>query len=222
MSGRNVRPVVEGTAEKPRKTVSVYDKMQEARARRAALLNASEPANLPTAARTHTAPEPKAEPIAPTDTVAGTVLVEPETEQATANRSVTKWTIRGLVVLLVVLVGFAVFTALPQRPGLGPDFAPPLANLYEPALGAPLLVTVAPKSDRIVFPAPVPAVLPDVTAAAVPGPAPAPPQQKGPELADTIAIPVPPSATPAALITLPNDILPPERPDFASADRANG
>lgn len=222
MSGIRVKPDIPTAAPQPRRTVSVYEKMQEARERRAALLSASEPANLPTAARLDTTPELKPEPIELRDTVAETVVFGPEPEKAPARRSATKWTIRGLVVLLAALVTIAVFTAKVPSPGPGPVFAPPLASLSDPALGAPLLVVVSPTPDQIVVPAPVPEVLPVVTAAPVPAPAPAPPQQKGPELTDTIAIPAPPSATPAALITLPNDILPPERPEFTSADQTNG
>ena len=61
LSGRNLKSLEGSDGHAPRRTLSSYDKMQEARARRAALLEAGDPANLPGPAQSPE-PEPPLEP----------------------------------------------------------------------------------------------------------------------------------------------------------------
>lgn len=228
MSGRIVNSDVPKAVGKSRRTVSVYDKMQEARERRAALLSVSDPANLPRAA---TPARPVSEPVPsaaeherPSPPMPEVPATAPEAESRPAHRPgvATKWTIRALVVLLAVLVGIAAHMAGSERIDPGPQIAPPVASLPQPAMGPPMLIQTTRGADPAIAsttapPAPPGAVVPELPRAAVGETRP-----RGPEIADSIDVPIMPAVSASALVVLPNEVLPPERPDFTATGQSGG
>ena len=228
MVAGNVTSFSDAAARRGRKTVSFHDKLEEARERRAVALSrqTSDGERVAMAAPAPLRPARAAPaPIAATE-AAEPVAPEPEpptlaedtypADAPTGQR--TKWIIRGLTVVLLVLTGAAIHQ-LPSEPrALPPDFSPPVVRLSAQAYGPPLLASVSYRIDR-----PLRAVerlpLPD----ALPGAAPAlrisAPAPRGPQLTPFVAAPAAPSATPAILVVLPNDVRPPERPQSVAYDR---
>ncbi len=191
MSGHGVNQKVLAPPRELRRTVTVYERMEAARARRAALLGPSNPANLPRQARA----EPEAPP-APVEPV-----VQPEETLPATDRRVVPWLVRGLVILLAVLIAIALLTASPRVISLPqPDFAPPLPALAAQGLGGPLLVTIpasAPPPGTGAAPAPLRPFREDVAYVLVSRA----PLERGPAVFEAIDTLAPPPVRPSGLFT---------------------
>ncbi|MEQ9037894.1 MAG: hypothetical protein RIE24_06030 [Silicimonas sp.] len=217
MYSSNVSPKVREEVSQPRRTVSVYEKMQEARARRAALMGTSEPANDPSAA-----PRAEPRPAAPVADLAPKVGVSPVTPASTPEPDRTpgsrlKWIIRGLTGLLVVLVAIAINTAQFARPGPGPRFAPPAVSLMPQNTGAPFLGTVGRWADPQISP-PAHTSLADAATGQAPDLSTAPPAAPAPDFVTFVDTPVAPQAQPSGVVTLSDDLRPPARPESIGTD----
>ena len=151
MSGSKLKSHPPVAEEQLRRRVSVYDKMEAARTRRAAVLKASDPANLPTAAPPRTVlPEPampKTDP-SPLPSLGPFASFAAHEDTEPAGRTTPKGLFRVLTVLLVALAAAAVFTLETQPPISEPEFGPPLASLANVGAGSPLLVTLENGTDR--------------------------------------------------------------------------
>ena len=226
MSGHRVQHEVPEPATRPRRTVSVYDKMQEARERRAALLSASEPANLPEQATTAQptsstdAPGPKTEPALPR--FPEIPPASPGAIPEHGRGAGTKWTIRALVILLAVLVGIAVHMSGSDRIGPGPQIPPPVASPSQPAAGQPIPIPAGLGTDPAIAATTAPLGPPDVMLPEHPRAVPGETRPKGPVIADSVELPVMPAVSASALVVLPNEVLPPERPDFLATGQSGG
>lgn len=226
MSGSRVKHEVPEPAARPRRTVSVYDKMQEARERRAALLNATEPANLPrqaTAALPTSSPNsPEQEPAPTSSRFPEIPPASPEVLEVPSRSAGTKWTIRALVILLAVLVGIAVHMASTERIGPGPEITPPVASLSQPAMGQEIPIPAGPGADPAIAATTAPLAPPRVILPEHPRAGLGETRPKGPVIADSVDLPVMPAVSASALVVLPNEVLPPERPDFRATGQSGG
>lgn len=216
MSARNPRPRSIESADKPRKSVSVYDKLAEARERRAEVLAATQPANLPTAAYPHREASRPAPTVEPSLREVPEVPELPKTGKPTATPT-SHWLARALTVLLVILVVAAAMHFRTGPEGPGPAFAPPEVSLSDAGTGERLDTVNASRADQVI-PMPSapslrrsdPGELPTVLTAA--------PALRGPVVIDTVEVPEIPSARPAGIVTLSNNFRPPHRPDDISSN----
>ena len=176
MSAGNVTSITEGAARRARKSVSFYDKMEEARARREEVLS-RRPANISSAApQAPGRTKPAERPLSRVEQSAPDALpIEAPAEEtpaavpeAVAAGQTVKWTIRALSLTLVILIGIALFRTEAQPPAVPPEFSPPQVSLTSQAFGPPLLASISHRTDRAVR-----SVERVTLAAAAPGSAPA-------------------------------------------------
>ena len=225
----------ETSARDPRRGMSVHDKMEEARARRAALLQAGTPANTPKAvsratprvarrerkasvapayaAVTELPPAPIAQNPAP-----AVAIAPPEVSQAAAapraaaSGRMTAFLSSGLSLLLLGL-GVLVYSVTDRpTPVSAPDFAPPRVSLLPTGLGEPLLLSLPgspqPAGDAV----PRQAVVAPPEPAVERAPADTLATNRGPQLADSVTPPVQPEALPASILILTESVRPRIRP----------
>lgn len=230
MIAGNVTSIAEGRARRARKTVSFQDKLEEARERRAATLS-RQPANNPGPAApaapttlhlVHPRPTSPEAPVGPETASAepagrgATAPPAVETAEETSRATGLTWTIRSLTALLLLLTGLAVHQVSSTPGALAPDFAPPLARLSSQAFGPPLLASVSHRTDR-----PLRSVDRVALAPATPAPAPvlrtAAPAPRGPAVMPSVVAPALPRAAPAAVVVVPSNLRPPERPSRAAS-----
>lgn len=211
MSGRNLKSLQGTNGHAPRRALSTYDKMQEARARRAALFGEGDPANLPRPAqpcepdvapelaqpdavdkKTHTeSRRPAFAPLAPADSET------PPPKKGAAIRNL----ILGLTSLLIVLIAIAAYNIRAAEPVFVPSFAPPLVELGASGAGSPLLVSVSAWNDRTVrFGAHL--RLDTVSADRLPLSTTTPPLPAGPLLFDDVETPQTPTRFPSGLTAI--------------------
>lgn len=218
----NVTTISQGSARRTRKTVSIYDRVEEARERRASVLG-SQPANISSAAPARKPravnPEPVQVPVQVQAPEPEQIAELPAPEAQTSPlpdtapaRSATRWTIAGLTALLLILTGIALTRIEAEPPVLAPEFNPPIVSLTPQAYGPPLLATVSHGNDQSVKIGD-PAMLAGLSAGRSPAVDTAVPAPKAPALMEIVDGPRSPAANPAALVVLPNDLRPPERPD---------
>lgn len=201
MSGSRSAQKSSAAGQAPRRAASQYDKMQDARARRAAVLEARDAANLPVATGKKTEPEPQAmadsgpeEPLAPPAEQATPESVAPP------ERRRPVWVIRVLFLLLIALIAVAVARYRPPEPETAPDVSSATDALSLPGLGTPSFIAVSREQ-------PLPAPQPPRQALAAPFPDGSPtrpilPASAGPSVADEIDALSPPPARPADLVIL--------------------
>ena len=220
MSGRNLKSLQGTDGHAPRRTLSSYDKMQEARARRAALLESGDPANLPGPAQppeseppleaiqtepvdTSTPPEADRSAFAPISPVE-------DYSEPTKRGSGTRALILGLFTLLIVLVGIAAYNIRTTDPVFGPSFAPPQVELGPIGTGNPLLVATGGWDDSSVSFS-INELLASVSSDRLPLTPVTPPLPAGPELFDDVKAPQTPTRFPSGLTAITGK-RPPGRP----------
>ena len=211
MSGRNLKSLQGTDGHAPRRTLSTYDKMQEARARRAALFEAGDPANLPGPAQSpdpepipdtsQTEPDETSTPL-PAERHAYTPVAPLEDYPEPMKRgSGSRKLILSLFILLIVLVGIAVYNIRTAEPVFEPTFAPPQVELGATGTGSPLLVAVGVGKDRSIKSGTHP-YLATVSADRLPLSSTTPPLPAGPELFDDVETPQTPTRFPSGLTAI--------------------
>lgn len=214
MSGRTIRHRETGETERQRKGVSVYDKLADARERRAEVLAASRPANETTPVKSRKAPAVP-EPAKPETTAKS----DPDTVKHNGNRGPRQliWALSLLLIGLVVtaLVAARTDTSLPV-----PAFSLQLGGLLTPEdhsnLSLPLPQAFPFRPISLATAPLLPRTGPDDP----PASSPAAPAPRGPSVTDSVQPPQPPQTGPAGILTLTNEIRPQRRPSSGSLNFA--
>lgn len=225
----------ETSARDPRRGMSVHDKMEEARARRAALLQAGTPANTTKAvsrATPRVARRERKASVAPVSTAVtelppasiaekpapAVAIAPPEVSRAAAapraaaTGRMTAFLSSGLSLLLLGL-GVLVYSVIDRpTPVSAPEFAPPRVSLLPTGLGEPLLLSLPGSLEPAGDAVPRQAVVapPEPVVERVPADTLA--SNRGPRLADSVTPPVQPDARPASIMILKETARPRIRP----------